>query len=101
MPQVQTNAGKQQREGNRQSDNDRSPSVAKKNEQYDDYQEHSLGEVVEHRMGRVMDQVIAVQVRNDLHARWKNMLIQSPNHGVNGVQRGGGVRALAQKHNSF
>ena len=42
--------------------------------------------VVQHRVCCVMDQIIAVQVRDaNFHARWKNLIIQLANHGVDGI----------------
>ena len=41
-----------------------------------DDQDHSFGEVVQHRVRGVVHQVVAVQVRNDLHARRQNLIVE-------------------------
>ena len=48
-----------------------------------------------------MHQIAAIEERNHLHARRQNVLVQLLHLGVNRLQRGVRVRALAQQHDAF
>src|SRR6185437_615228 len=85
--QVQTDGSEKQREGNRQRDNQRAPRVAEKQKQDDGDENDPLGEVVQNRVGRVMQQVAAIQMRNDAHSMGKDVFVQFLYFFVNCVQR--------------
>ena len=67
MPHVQTNRGEQQRERNGQGDDQRAADVAQQQEQHKRHQDEAFGEVVQNGMGGEVNQVAAVDERNDLH----------------------------------
>ena len=101
VPQVETNRGKKQRERNRQRDDERAADIAQENEKDDHDENHSFGEIVQHRVRRVMHQIVAIQVGNDLHARGQDVIIQLLHHGVNALHRRRRVRAFAHEHDAF
>ena len=102
VTQVEADGSKQQRKRNRQRDDERAAHIAQKQEQNDHDQNDSFGQVVQHRVRRVVHQIAAIQIRNDLHARRQDVHRSAAiDLGVDRLQRGGGVRALAQKHDSF
>src|ERR1700693_3057250 len=48
-----------------------------------------------------MDQVAAVQIRNDFYSRRKDSVVQLVHFLMNGLQRGLGFCSLSQKHDAF
>ena len=101
MPQVQADRGKQQRKRNGQGNDDRAADVAQKNEEDDDDQDHAFREVVQHRVGGVMHQVVAIEIRDDLHSGRQDVIVELVDHGVKAFQHGRRVRAFAEKHDAF
>src|SRR5580658_3723218 len=101
VPQVQTNGGKEQRKGYGQRDNDCRARIAEKQEKNNYHQNHSLDEVVHDRVGRVVNEIVAIQIRNDLHTPWQDEVVQPFDHGMDSFERGGRVRTLAHEHNPF
>ena len=69
-------AANKQRERNRQGDDDRPAHIPEKQKQDDDDQDDALGQVVQHRVRRVVQQIAAIEERNDLHARRQNVIVQ-------------------------
>ena len=97
MPQVQADGGEQQGERNGQGDDQRAANIAQEDEQNDRNQNDSLGQVVQHRAGGQMHQVAAVEKRDHLHARRKDVPVQFLDLVVNCVQCGVAIGALAQE----
>jgi len=64
-------------------------------------QQDSVGQVAEHSVRRVVDEFATIQMRNDRYASWQLAVIQLRNLLVERVQRGIGLRALAQQHDAF
>src|SRR5258708_1514447 len=94
----QTCGRKQQRKRNRQRDDQRTSGVAKKQKQNDHHQNDAFAEIVEHRTGREVDQVSAVNQGNHSDARRQNTVVQLFDLGVNSSQSLVGICAFAQKH---
>ncbi len=67
--QLETRRCKQQRKGNRESYDHRTADIPQKQKENDHDENDAFREIVQHGMRRVMDQVAAVDERNDLHAR--------------------------------
>ncbi len=101
MSQVQADGGEQQRKRNGQRNDNGAANVPQKQEQNDDDQGHAFGKIVQHRVRGVVNQIVAVQIRNDLYAGRKDVLIQPLHHGVKIFQHGGRVGALAQKDDAL
>ncbi len=98
VPQIEAQAGKQKRERNGERDDQRAAKVAEEDEQNDRDQDDSLGQVVEHGMRGQLHQFAAIEVRNDLHARRQEMLVEEVDLLVQGGQHVVGVGAFAQQH---
>ncbi len=79
----------------------RGASVSQKNEEHDHDKDHSLAEIVQHRVRRVVDQVVAVQIRNDFHSWRQYLVVELFDRGVNSVHRRGRVCAFAHEHDAF
>ena len=75
--------------------------LPEKQEQNHRHQNDAFGQVVQHRMGGVVQQIAAVEVRNDLHAGRQDVLVQLLHLVVDGLQRRVRIRALAQQHDAF
>ena len=68
LPEIEADRSEQQRKRNGQRHDQGAAHVAQEQEQDDGHKDDALGQVVQHRMRRVMDQVAAIQERNNLHA---------------------------------
>ena len=73
---LETCRGKQQRERDRQGDDNCPAHIPEKQEKNDHHQNDAFRKIVQHRVGRVLDQVTAVEKRNYLHTRRQNTLIE-------------------------
>src|SRR5271166_1705219 len=101
MPEIQADGGKQQGKGNRQGNDNCSANIAQQNEKDDDDQDHSFGEIVEDSVCGVIHQIVPVEIRDDLYSRWKYVVIESLDHGMNALQHLRRVCSFTQKHNTF
>src|SRR5215469_550407 len=101
MPCIQANCGEQQGERYGERNNDRAPDVTKKDKQNNDDQDHSVGEIVQHCVGREMHQIVAIQVGNDRHAGRKDMIVQLFDGGMDAFHRRCRVSALSHEHDAF
>src|SRR5580698_716537 len=101
VPQVQANGGKEQRKRYGQRDDDRRTRIAEEQEKNNYNQNHSLGEVVHDCVGRIVNEIVAIQIRNDLHTPRQDGVVQAFDHGMDSFERGGRVRTLAHEHNPF
>ncbi len=68
------------------------PEEQKKNQRY---QDDSLGQVVEHGVRGVVNQIAAVEKRNDLHAARQDDAVQLFRFRFDGLERGLRLGALA------
>ena len=100
VPQVEADGGEQQRERNGQRDDQRAADIAQEDEQDHRNQDDAFGQVVHHRAGGQMQEVAAVEERNDLHAGRKNVIVQLLHLGVDRLERGIRVGALPQQHDA-
>src|SRR5580700_11416996 len=100
MPQVQAKASEQERERNRKSDNQCAAYVAEEDKENDGDQNNSLGQVVEHGMSSQMHQVAAIQVRDNLHTRRQEVIVEELDLLMQGRQHIIPVGALAQQHDA-
>src|SRR5580700_1417701 len=101
VPQIQTDGGEQQCEGNGQRYDKCAANIAQQNENNDNDQDHSFGEIVEDGVRRVIHQVVAVEVRDDFHSRWKYVVVELLDHCVDTLKHLRGVCSFAEKHNTF
>src|ERR1039457_1832078 len=97
MPQVETDGCEQQRERNGKCDDQGSAHVAEEQEQNDHHQDDALGQVVQDGVSGVVDQVATVEERNDLHSPRQDVIVQLFDLGVNRVERGVRLGALAKQ----
>ena len=77
------------------------PHIAQQNEKDDNDEDHALGEITQDSVGRVMHQIVAVEIRDNLYSGWKYVIIEPLDHGVDGFQHGRSVRTFAEEDNSF
>ncbi len=106
LPQVQQDCREQQREGNGDGHNQRAAHISQEQKQNQCDQQHSVGQVTQHRVRRVLHELAAVQMRNKLHAHRQQTAasirsIQLVNLLVQIGERCLCHRALAQQHNPF
>ncbi len=66
--QLETRRRKQQRKRDRQGDDECSTNIPEKQKQNDHDQNDAFGEIVQHGMRGVVDQITPVDERNDLYA---------------------------------
>ena len=67
---------KKQREGDRHGDDERGPDVAQEEEQHDRDEDEAFRQVVQDRVGRVVDEVAPVVEGDDLDARRQDVVVQ-------------------------
>ena len=101
LSQVQTDGREQQRERNGQRHDERAADIAEEQEQDDRHQDDAFGQVVQHGVGGVVDQIAAIEERNDLHAGRQDVIVQLLHFFVDRLQRGVGFGAFAQQHDAF
>ncbi len=101
MAQVEQDGGEEQRKRNGQGDNKRAANVAQEQKQNDDHQNDAFGQVVQHGVGGVAEQIAAVEVRNDPDAGRQHVVVDVLNFGVQRQQDGVRFRALADLHDAF
>ena len=75
--------------------------VAEKQKQDDHHQGHALAQIVQDGFGGGMDQVAAVKVRDDLHARRQHVTIHQIHLFVQGGQGLFRIRSFAQQHDAL
>ena len=79
--------------------NDEGPAnITEEQEEDDRYQDHSLAEVVQHRVQRVMKQIAAVEHGNDLHTLGQDVIVELFHLLVNRFERGAFFGPLAHQH---
>ena len=76
VAQVQADRGEEQRKRHGERDDERAAHVAKEEEQDDDDEDDAFGEVVEHGVGGVVQQVAAIEKGNDLDAGRKDVVVE-------------------------
>ena len=101
VAEVEADGGKQQRERNRQRDDESASDVSQKEEENDDDEDDAFGEVMQHRVGGVVEKVAAVQEGDKLYTRRKDARIEFVDLFVNPCQSKLGVVALLQSYDSF
>ena len=69
MTEVETDRSEQQRKRNGERNDQCSANIAEEEKEDDHHQDDALGQVVQHRVRGVVQQVAAVEERNDLHSR--------------------------------
>ena len=72
VAQIQADGGEQQSEGNGERDDDSAAHIAEEEKQDDDDEDDAFAEVVQHRVGGVVEQVAAIEEGNDLDAGRKD-----------------------------
>ncbi len=88
----------QQREGNRQSDDNRSPHIPQKQEENNHHQNDALPQIVENRMGGVMHQIAAVEKGNHRYAVRKYAMVQLVHLRVDTFQHRVRIGAFAEEN---
>ena len=96
VPPVQADERKQQRERNGDRHNQRGPHAEQKNAQDHQHQQHAAQQVALHGLGGFLDQALAVVVRNHLHVRRQDVLVQLLGHALDAPQNH--LRLLADAH---
>src|SRR5579883_1324717 len=100
MPQIEADRRKQQGKRNGQRHDQRAARVPQKQEQNDGDQNDSFGQVMQHRVGGVVNEVAAIDERNHLDALGKNRSVQLLDLPVNVLQGLIRLGALSQEHNT-
>ena len=75
--QVQQNRGEQEREGNGDGDDERAAHIAQEQKENQRDQQHSVGQISQHGVRGVVHQIAAVEMRNELHCRGRQLAIGS------------------------
>ena len=71
--QVQADCGEEQRKRHGEGDDDRAPSIPKKEKQDNDDQQDAFCEIVKHGVGGVVEQFAAIQKRDNLNSGRKDV----------------------------
>ena len=66
--QLEADGGEQQRERNGERDDERAADIAEEQEQNDGHQDDAFGQIVQHGVGGVVDQIAAIEKGDDLYA---------------------------------
>ena len=69
MAKVEADGGKQQRKRNGERDDERAANIPQKEEQNDDNEDDAFGEVMQHGVGGVVQEIAAIEEGDDLDAR--------------------------------
>src|ERR1700736_2609174 len=101
MAEIQTNRGEQQRKRYRQRDDQRTTHIAEKQEEDEDDKNDAFGQVTEDSVRGVVNQVTAIEKRNNLCSLGKDSAIQFSHLGFNAAERRIGVLPLLQQHDAF
>ena len=101
MAEVEQDRGEEKREGDRKRHDECTAKVAEEQEKYDNHQGDALAQVVQDCMRGVTDQVAAVKIRDDLHARRQHVAINVVHLFVQGYQGLFGVGSFAQQHDAL
>src|SRR5271165_845004 len=100
MHQVQTSSREQQGKRNRGDNDDGSADIAQKQEQNERDEDHPLGQVVKHRVGREANQTAAINERNDLHPPGQNVIVHLLNSLVKSFKNRVRIRTFPQEHDA-
>src|SRR6202167_5082057 len=98
MAQVEKYGCEKQRKWNGERDDEGSANITEKEKQDDRYQDHSLAQIVQHRVQRVMKQIAAVEHGNDLHTLGQDVIVELVHLVVNPFERGAFFGPLAHQH---
>src|SRR5580693_102253 len=98
MAQVEEYGCEKQRKRNGERNDKGSTNITEKEKQDDRHQDHSLAEVVQHRVQRVMKQIAAVEHGNDLHTLGQDVIVQFVHLLVNRFKRWAFFGPLAHQH---
>jgi hypothetical protein len=101
LPQVQADGREQERKRNGQGDDQRAARVAQEDEQDDHHQHDAFGQVLQHRVRRVMHEVAAIEERHNLDAGRQDVIVELLDLRLDGLQRGVRLGALPQQHDAF
>ena len=70
VPQIKTDGGKEQRERNGERNDESAANIPQEKKENDHHEDDALGQIVQNRVGGVVQQVAAIQERNDLDSLW-------------------------------
>ena len=83
VPEIETDGSKQESKRNGERDDESAANVAQKQEENDDNENDAFGEVMQHRMGCVVEQIASIEKGNDFDARRQDSIIQFVHFFVN------------------
>src|ERR1700691_2471571 len=98
MAQVEKYGCEKQGKRNGERNDEGATNIAEKQKEDDRYQDHSLAEVVQHRVQGVMKQIAAVEHWNDLHTLGQDVIVELVHLLVNPFERGALFGPLAHQH---
>src|ERR1019366_8908797 len=98
MAQVEKYGCEKQGKRNGERNDEGSANITEKQKEDDRYQDHSLAEVVQHCVQRVMKQIAAVEHGNDLHTLGQDVTVEIVHLLVNRFERGAFFGPLALQH---
>ncbi len=101
VAEVEADGGEHQREGDRDGDDQGAAQVPEEDEEDDDDQDDALGQVVEDGGGGEMEEIAAIEERDDLHAGRENVIVEFLHLGVDSLEGGVGVLALLEEDDAF
>src|ERR1700691_3273086 len=97
MAQVEKYGCEKQGKRNGERNDEGATNIAEKQKEDDRYQDHSLAEVVQHRVQRVMEQIAAVEHGNDLHTLGQDVVVELVHLLVNPFECGAFFGPLAHQ----
>src|ERR1700761_1978256 len=101
MAQIKTNGGKQQRERNGERDDQSAANIPQKEKENDHHQDDAFGQIMQNGVGGVMQEVAAIEERNDLDPRGQNLIVEFFDLGVNALQSRIRIIPLLQENDAL
>src|ERR1017187_7087403 len=101
MAQVEKYGCEKQGKRNGERNDEGSANITEKQKEDDRYQDHSLSEVVQHRVQRKMQQIAAVQHRNDFHTLGQDVVVELLHLCMNPFERRAFFCPLAHQHTAL
>ena len=101
VTQVEQDRCKQQREGNCDGNNQRAANIAQEEKTIERYEQNSVRQIPQDRMGGVVNEVAAVEMWDSLYPCWREAIVQFFDFLMKRVQRRIGLGTFSQQGDAF
>ena len=101
MTEIEANGGKKQRERDGERNDQSAANIPQEEKENDHHQDDALGQIVQNRVRGVVQQVAAIEERNDLDSRGQNLIVELFDLGVDAHQGRIGIVTLLQQHDAL